>query len=453
MRVILGILLLMGVLFGQNRALIIGCCDKYKYLHDINPLFGTVHDAKYIRDILISRDAVESRDIDYLVGKYATYSNIKNSIDALKSSNLKKGDKLYIFYSGHGTSLNDKNYFGREIKKHKLAKEWIENSTGFIPYDFNPRRITTSLLISKRDFRPMFERLDARGVQIFWIADACYAGNAYRSSAPTKTKFYKLDVDALKIAQQNRRVYEQKPPIYKNFIFYGASLATNTTEEKVFRGEMRGEFSIELQKCFEKIEAKNITHGMLQKCLKEGYAQYSYASAFYPKGDELSNTIIIKGAKKRLSKPKLSYRERLFELSSPNSLLDITIRSEDSTSRFIKTFCNGEILSVKVGKNRGRYLMAFSMDKNGKVIRIETPQNSSQLIRAEVQPPFGKDRLKIFSTNNKKTYKFVSNYKEVLSSGDIEMIYKALKKDKSLQTAYSEIETIARDVDICVRGD
>jgi len=457
MRVVLGLFLLMGLLFGQSRALIIGCCSEYRYLKDINPLFGTVNDAKYMRDILISRGEVKSRDISYLVGRDATYNNIKKSIDTLKNSNLKKGDRLYLFYSGHGTSLSDEKYFGREIRKHKFVKKWIKESTGFVPYDFNPRNIASSLLITKIDFRPMFEILDSRGVQIVWIADACYAGNAYRSSAPSKTKHYTLDQNAIDEALQTRRPYEQKPPIYKNFIFYGASLHTNPTQERVFRGQLRGEFSIELQKCLEEIETKIITHGLLQSCLLEGYTQYGYNPAFYPNGDALSSSVIMRGAKKRLSKPKQRYRDRLFSLKSKNPLLEISIRSEDSESKVIKTFCNGELISVKIGKNRGKYLIALSMDKNGKVILIypnpKQKQKGSRVLRTEVQAPFGKDRLKIFTTNNKETYNSISQYSVVLNSGDIEMIYKILKKDKTLQTAHRVIETLSTSVDLCLSGD
>jgi len=97
------------------------------------------------------------------------------------------------------------------------------------------------------------------------------------------------------------------------------------------------------------------------------------------------------------------------------------------------------------------------MDKNGKVILIypnpNQKQKGSRVLRTEVQAPFGKDRLKIFTTNNGNSYNSISKYSGVLNSGDIEMIYKILKKDKTIQTAHRVIETLSTSVDLCLRGD
>lgn len=462
-KIVVGLSLLSSALLAENHALIIGCCDNYEYLKKTTPLYGTQNDARHIFDTLVNqRKAVKKSNTKYLVGKNATFYNITHGLKAMEKSNLKRGDTLYVYYSGHGTSLSDHGYFGKRLKTDKAVMKWIENSAGFIPYDFNPNNLLNTLIITKRDFKPTFERLDARGINIVWIADACYAGNAYRSANSEKQKFIKLDPKL--VAQALSHTYQyNKTSNYKHLLFYGASLTTLPTQEKPYQGETRGEFSIEVEKCLNKsYKTPFIKHKDFKRCLKESYSNYAYNPAFMPLGDKQGEQIILKASHNaQVNASALSYKDKLFALQSDQPLLNMTIKSNSSNNSIIKTFCNRELLSVELDDNRGQYIIALSKDRNGRVIMIQpmknTPLTGNRLFKTEVQAPFGTDLLKVFTTNDSSIFNTVMKYSNrkngILSSTDIEMIYKALTKSNNFRTAQAKIQTISTDVDICKQGD
>ena len=462
-KIVVGLSLLSSALLAENHALIVGCCDNYAYLKNVTPLYGTQNDARHIFDTLVNqRRAVKKSNTKYLVGKNATFNNIIYSLRAMEKSNLKRGDTLYVYYSGHGTSLSDKGYFGKKLKTDKAVMKWIENSAGFVPYDFNPNNLLNSLIITKRDFKPTFERLDARGINIVWIADACYAGNAYRGGENEKPKFIKLDPKLVAQAQAHTYQYN-KTSNYRHLLFYGASLTTLPTQEKPYRGETRGEFSIEVEKCLNKsYDSSVIKHKDFKKCLKSSYSNYAYNPAFIPLGDKQGEQIVLKASRNaQVNASASSYKERLFSLQNKQPLLNMTIKSDSSNNRVIKTFCNRELLSVELDDNRGQYIIALSKDKNGRVIMLHPKKNAplhgNRLFTTEVQAPFGTDLLKVFTTNDKTIFNTVMKYSNrkdgILSATDIEMIYKALTKTNNFRTAQAKVETISRDVNICKQGD
>lgn len=464
-KIALGLTLLSSALLAENQALIIGCCDNYAYLKKITPLYGTHNDARHIFDTLVNqRKAVKKSNTTYLTGEKATFKNITQSLKAMEKSNLKKGDTLYLYYSGHGTSLSDHGYFGKKLKTSKEVMQWIQKSAGFVPYDFNPNNLLKSLIITKRDFKPTFERLDARGVKIVWIADACYAGNAYRGQNNEKPKFVKLDPKLVALAQAQTQTYQyNKESHYKHLLFYGASLTTLPTEEKPYQGETRGEFSIEVEKCLNKSYPNAvIRHKDFKKCLQSSYSNYAYNPAVVPLGNQQGEEVIVKASHNvQTNASAKSYTEKLFSLQNNQALLNMSIKSLLSKSEVIKTFCKGELLSVTLDNNRGKYIIALSKDKNGRVIMIHpnknAPLSSNQLFKTEVQQPFGTDYLKVFTTNDNSIFNTVKNYSNrkdgVLSATDIEMIYKALTKTNNFRTAQAKVNTISRDVSICKQGD
>lgn len=462
-KIVLGLTLLSSALVAENRALIIGCCDNYAYLKKITPLYGTQNDARHMFDLLVNkRKAVKKANTTYLTGRNATYKNITQSLKSMEArGKLNSGDTLYLYYSGHGTSLSDKGYFGKKLKTSKAVMKWIENSAGFVPYDFNPNNILNTLIITKRDFKPTFERLDARGIHIVWISDACYTGNAYRGNNEP-SKFIKLDPKLVAQAQASTHQYNRSSN-YKHLLFYGASLTTLPTQEKQYRGEMRGEFSIEVEKCLNKpYKTSVIKHKDFKKCLKSSYSNYAYNPAFVPFGNQQGEEVIVKASRNaQVNASALSYSKKLFSLTNSQPLLSMKIKSLDSNSEVINTFCNHEMLSVTLNGNRGEYIVALSKDKNGRVIMIQpkrgTPLRSNRLFRTQVQKPFGTDELKVFTTNSVATFNTILKYSNrqdgILSSNDIEAIYKALAKDKTFRTAYAKVKTTARDVHLCTQGD
>jgi len=458
-KIAIGLSLFSSVVLADNHALIIGCCDNYPYFKNISKLYGTGNDADHMFNLLVNEHkAVSAKNTTLLKNKKATYKNIVNSLRGIeKNPNLKAGDILYIFYSGHGTSLFDNGYFGKKFETDKMVRKWVSNSTGLIPYDFNPNSMSQTMIITKRDFKPIFKRLDNRGVHIVWIVDACFAGHAYRSGDKSSQKFIKLDRKKVGYGGAS------KDPHYKHLLFYGASLATLPTAEHNYRGETRGDFSVEVEKCLNKSYGSSvIKHRDFKKCLQSNFANTQIQHNYYPKGSSLDNQIVIKASKNpKIAKITKSYKERLFELQSNQPLLDITISSLRSENQVIKTFCKGERLSVKLRGKRGKYIIALSLDKNGKVVMLQPSKEfrmiGNELFQTDVVKPFGKDKLKVFATNDKSIYntalQFWDKPEGILSSTDIEKLYKALKSSGDFQTGLLTVETIPTDIRECIKGD
>jgi len=454
-KILVGLALFSSTLWAENHALIIGCCEKYPYVK-ATPLYGTQNDAKHIFDILVNeRKVVKQSNTNYLIGENATFKNIKNSLKNLENSNLKAGDTLYMFYSGHGTSLSDKEFFNNKIKNHEKVVEWITNSAGFIPYDYNPKDVLNTLLISKRDFVPTFTKLDQRGVKIVWIADSCYVGNGDRSTENgNPAKAYKLDNSLReRIMKITQRKYK-KVPKYKNLLFYGASISTLPTQEKFYKHESRGEFSVEVERCLnKKYPSSNITHEAFKKCLKSHYSSYNYQPSFSPNDGQQARQVVMPTTKQRQAQPTQSYKEQLFSLESSQALLEISIRPKwNNSEKPIKTFCKGETLKATLENHDAKYVIAFSKDIHNKVIMLQPMKGKSfygnTLFEMDVTEPFGIDKLKVFTTNNyeiyRKVYAYSGRNKGVLSTGDIEEIYRVLVKNRDFKTINIDVSTSSK---------
>ena len=461
-KIAVGLSIFSSVALAENHALIIGCCDKYEHLKNIKKLYGAENDAQHMFDLLVNEHkAVLAKNTVFLKGENATYSKITKSLKGIEESDsLNEGDTLYLFYSGHGTSLFDRGYFGKKFKTDKMVREWISNSTGLIPYDFNPKRMLNSMIITKRDFKPVFKRLDSRGVKIVWIVDACFAGNAYRSGDRSDTqKFMKFDESEIVYSESKKN----RDPNYQQLLFYGASLATLSTTEHPYQGESRGDFSVEVEKCLNKsYNSSNIKHRDFKKCLNANFSNTQIQHNYYPQENRQDSQVVIKASKNpTLNRQSQSYKERLFALQNTQPLLNMSISSLRSKSQVIKTFCNKERVSLKLDGERGKYIIAFTQDSGGKVIMIQPDKKNkmrgNELFDMEVQKPFGTDRVKVFATNDQSIYnralKFYDKPQGVLSNTEIEKIYKALKSSGDFKTANMSVETISTDIEICKKGD
>ncbi len=452
LKLALGLSLMNGLVMASNHALLIGCCDKYAKLKKITPLYGTSNDVTALKKILIESGTLSAHNTRSLLNTQATKKNIVATLTSmLTNKNLKRGDTLYLYYSGHGSSSYDSGFFGKKIKEDKQLNKFLMNTTALVPYDVDTKNLYDTLIITKRDFKPLFEKLDKKGIKIVWITDACYAGNAYRSGNAKKDKHAPFSY---------HETHKKSNTVnYQHLLFYGASLATLPTQEHRHNGEMRGDFSFELEQCLRNAPNSTIRHKELKKCLNSNFANTQIQHNYYPQSTRLDNQIVMRVPHHTTRR---DMRELLFKLQSQNDLLDTDIISLDSKrSRVIKSFCNHEKLSVKVLNNTQKYLLAFTKDKKGKVIMLQpdskNPIIGNELFRTVVQPPFGTDKIKIFATNDENIYKtalkFSNRPNGVLSTADIEEIYKVLKKSGNFRTANLTVETIKTDVKKCIAGD
>ena len=472
-KIILILILLRGISFAQDHALVIGCCGEYKEGSNINILKGTKNDAQHIYDILINR-GVPKKNIDFLVESDATYHNITSKLKAKaqRNSNLRKGDTLYVYYSGHGTSVGDDSTFGKKLSNNKEILKRLNNSAGLIPYDFDLEDPLHTLIITSRDFKPTFQSLDAKGVNIIWIADACYVGNGHRSLNPEKTKKrYQLnqlkDNQLASLKKENNYYAKKNNRLYQNLIFFGATLTGNMTEEININNQYRGAFSVEIENCLKKkYFGENITNKNLKECLEKNFVPFMFSSAIYPIDNSLDNRVIIKAPKKATIKREhlLNYRDKLFALQSKQAPLKMDISSIQNPDLAVDTFCFGEELEINISnKSKNELVMAFTMDRENRVIILTPNKNTNgfnqtnKIVETNVTTPFGKDKVKVFTTTDKVLYKKILKLKNreygLLKDKDVKEVYQALKKSGDFKSAYIEVNTVKTDVQTCRNGD
>ncbi len=176
MKKLLLILLLPISVYPKSQALIIGT--------NKNGLQGAVNDANAIKEVM----NYQGVQFTILLDKQATKANILYHLKGI-TNQLKKGDRFYFFFSGHGTSLLDPAFKGL-INSDKKLLSLLENSGGLIPWDFNDRRAYQIIISAKRDLAPIFKKIDRekRAFAMVMI-DVCFfprshrlGGNAYESN-------------------------------------------------------------------------------------------------------------------------------------------------------------------------------------------------------------------------------------------------------------------------------
>lgn len=160
-----------------NVALLVGI-NRYQ---SVNALEGAVNDVNDLRAVLVERWGFAADDIVTLVDVQATRAAILHELDRLETRS-RPGDLVLIYYSGHGTSGQDRD-FGLPLPYASGA---------LVPVDFTAddsrERMVSRLLVGRTDLRPRIEALDRGGRRVLAFIDACYSGNTlrglYRDTVP-----------------------------------------------------------------------------------------------------------------------------------------------------------------------------------------------------------------------------------------------------------------------------
>ena len=154
----------------EYHALLIGI-GQYEY----TTLEGPPHDVAALKKILATRYKFKNENIHTLVDQEAVKSNILHKIELLTRT-TRPGDRIFIYFSGHGTSRQD-----------KLLALPLPHTTGaLVPADFSgdPKQsapaLMSQLIIGKRDLRPSLMQLD-RDRQVLMVFDTCFSGNTVRA--------------------------------------------------------------------------------------------------------------------------------------------------------------------------------------------------------------------------------------------------------------------------------
>ena len=442
MRVLLLIIGLMGLGFAENYAVVVGI-DNYKQ-QGIDNLIGAKNDAVAYRNLLLL-NGLKASNIKFLINETATKMNIKNAL-LWVSEHIQDGDGFYYFHAGHGTILEDKRNFISSALLDNLNKTGI-----LLPHDYSNRDLN-SLIITSRDLRPYFEKIDKKVSFGLLAFDSCYSGYAYRgASLMQKGRFLSRKVPPIVINKKNNLGKYKDTYPYQNLY----ALSASTPDEKSFedKSKRRGIFTMVLEQCIK--ERKISNKKSLRICLDREYdPTYIFKSpssnsnpTFFKINSYQSSKIKIKSSFSLSSlssfakfvshdydieiiKTKNGYRLNDNVGMLINSFKDINILKRFvSNYRFIHTkgkkdgdidikiisngmssnyVSIGSKIKIDVSSSQEGNLAIFSLNKEGKLYMIEPIKRYKKFsgnisILSSVDKPIGTDFLKVILFKNKNS--------------------------------------------------
>lgn len=234
-KIVLFTMLLTASLLSKDYALIVGI-SKYK---NIRTRLSYIHsDIKIYKKILKDRGV---KNITYLTDKRATRQAITNYLFKV-SKDIKKhpNSRFFMFFSGHGISANT-----RDLKYNPNISRYLTNSGVILPYEYNPKNITNTIIIGKRDLRPYLINIDRYIKESLIIFDACYAGDSIKGKLRPRTPFI----------YSNPKDYP-----YNNIVYIASSSPKNKAKS--------GVLSKVLDSCYSKLRDLNILKSCMNSRLK-----------------------------------------------------------------------------------------------------------------------------------------------------------------------------------------
>ena len=150
-----------------QRALLIGV-GTYKH---VQPLIGPPRDVDKVERLLTEHLGFERSEIAVLKNDKATRENILRTIETVLINGSQPGDRIFIYYSGHGGQVEDRN--GDE-------EDGLDET--LVPVDAGIGGELEALQITDDETGALLDRLADRNVTV--IVDACHSGTVTRSVKP-----------------------------------------------------------------------------------------------------------------------------------------------------------------------------------------------------------------------------------------------------------------------------
>ena len=165
-------------------AVIIGISD-YIHYDDVTggDLPGAEHDARGMRDVLLSRYGFPPDNIRMLLNQEATRANIEVALTEWLPERARPGDNVTVFYAGHGSQMWDESGDEDDGLDETLA-----------PADVSPT--STEFDISDDEFGAWLRALPTDNVVVF--LDNCSSGSGTRDVTPfSRTRQLGRDVSEI----------------------------------------------------------------------------------------------------------------------------------------------------------------------------------------------------------------------------------------------------------------
>lgn len=153
----------------EDRALVIGI-GTYANLPPDMFLHGPKNDVKAIRSLLVGPLGFKPEGVRVLTDEAATRAAILSSIDEWLIDGTKPGDRIYLYFSGHGLQVKDLNGDEADGMDEALST-----------YDIAAGETDWTNVILDDDLDALLERMKGRAVTM--VIDACHSGTISRSLA------------------------------------------------------------------------------------------------------------------------------------------------------------------------------------------------------------------------------------------------------------------------------
>ena len=204
-----------------NHALLIGIGQ-----YQTRVLEGPPYDVAALKTVLATRYDFNTANIRTLVDQEANKNRILAELDQLIHRS-RSGDRIFIYFSGHGTSRRD----------DFMALPLPHASGALVPADFSAdpsqslEDMMSQLIVGRRDLRPVLEELD-RDRQVLLVFDTCFAGNTVRAGSghkvPESARYIQLASKSVFDEERSMGSFEDnlapiQPYPYRNIFYIAAS--------------------------------------------------------------------------------------------------------------------------------------------------------------------------------------------------------------------------------------
>ena len=147
---------------GADRALLIGISD-----YPTSPLRGPVNDVLRMQEALTSNLGFAAQNVMILPQAQATNAGIKSAFEEWLVAGTGPGDRVFIYYSGHGTQVADQD--------NDEPGDGMDEALVMIDFGSdNPAGVLTDDEISAL-------LADLAGRKVTMVVDACHSGSVQRS--------------------------------------------------------------------------------------------------------------------------------------------------------------------------------------------------------------------------------------------------------------------------------
>ena len=156
-----------------QKALLIGA-GEYPYLPKKSQLAGPRNDVRLMNAFLVDEWGFSDSDVRVILDKEATKQGMLDALGVWLPGATRRGDRVVIYYSGHGSQVDDESGDERDGKDET-----------FVPTDYGRNGERAEDMLLDDELATALNRLGDR--QVLLIADSCHSGTVTKS----------LQVDAL----------------------------------------------------------------------------------------------------------------------------------------------------------------------------------------------------------------------------------------------------------------